>query len=74
MSGDVYICVDAIKFRSEWDKWEAMSQQAKYLAMNLLTDQFGNRCDEFEDGCPCCQRWKAFDDLFANPHEELTVK
>lgn len=25
---------------------------------------YGNRCEEFQDGCGCCEAWKAFDKLF----------
>lgn len=68
--GDVSVCVGAIRFRSEWDQWEVMTQQAKGLAADFIVEQFGNRCIDFEDDCPCCQRWKALDELFANPYDE----
>ena len=30
-----------------------------------LTEWYGERCDEFESGCECCEAWKEFDELKA---------
>jgi hypothetical protein len=42
---------------------------AKQLAVDLveeaITESFGERCREFEAGCPCCDAWKQYDDLRA---------
>lgn len=33
-----------------------------YIA-EAITEQFGERCDEFAAGCACCEAWSQYDDL-----------
>jgi hypothetical protein len=42
------------------------------LAEPLLLEFFGERCPDFCDACVCCRRWKALDDLLANPWADKT--
>jgi hypothetical protein len=33
-----------------------------YIA-EAITEQFGERCEEFAAGCACCEAWSQYDDL-----------
>lgn len=43
----------------------AMKELAKEATAAWLLEHFGDNCPDFADGCPVCQRWKLFRDLFA---------
>ena len=34
-----------------------------YLIEEAITDQYGERCEEYAQGCPCCDAWKQYDRL-----------
>lgn len=49
---------------------ETFSRDAQFVRLvagGLLLEHFGDRCDHFEAGCACCERWKLLDQLLANP-------
>ena len=33
------------------------------LLEEAITDHFGERCPDFEPGCPCCRAWAEFDEI-----------
>ena len=35
-------------------------------AAEWITVYYGRRCDEWSPNCPCCQKWGAWDQLFAD--------
>lgn len=35
------------------------------LIAEAITEQFGERCSDFEPGCFCCQAWAAFDAILS---------
>lgn len=37
---------------------------ARDYTEEMLIEQFGERCDSFEESCEACKRWAAFDILF----------
>lgn len=41
-----------------------MKALARKLAKKWLTKKFGQRCEDYCFGCPCCDKWRAFDMLF----------
>lgn len=47
-----------------------MASHIRTIAMEMLEQHFGERCLEFEPDCECCKRWKALDDLVANPYAD----
>jgi hypothetical protein len=32
---------------------------------DYLIEWFGGRCPDYEENCICCQKWRAFDELFS---------
>jgi hypothetical protein len=39
---------------------------------NALMEHYGERCPEYQPGCLCCEKWRAFDRLFYEiPNEEV---
>lgn len=58
-------------------RFRLFASYIRTLAERLLTEVFGERCDEFEASCEVCRRWKLLDDLLANPFsapERTTVR
>lgn len=51
-------------------KFEVMAGHVRTIAEEMLTEQFGERCSEYDPDCMCCQRWKALDELVSNPFGE----
>ncbi len=46
-----------------------MVSHIRIIANTMLEENFGPRCPNFDGDCECCKRWKALDDLTANPFE-----
>ena len=44
---------------------ETLKEIAKEAAAVWILEHFGDNCPDFADGCPRCERWKLFRDLFA---------
>ena len=56
--------------QSDYDEFERFIESSRGQAEMFLLDQFGEKCNDFDEGCECCKRWKAFEDLFENPYKE----
>lgn len=55
---------------SDYDEFEYFVEPIRGQTEMFLLDQFGEKCNDYDEGCECCQRWKAFEDLFENPYKE----
>lgn len=44
-----------------------MAGHVRIVAEAMLRECFGERCDDFKEHCPICQRWKALDVLLDDP-------
>lgn len=53
--------------RHDVERFAAMAGQVRTVAETLLTEFFGDRCQEFDAGCVNCTRWRLLDELIANP-------
>ncbi len=50
------------------DEDEEFERTAKSLRSRLdawLSQNFGDKCDHYEPGCECCERWKLAEELLA---------
>lgn len=54
---------------ADCEKWEEMARKIRELAEPLLTEYF-DKCEDFEETCCACQRWKALEDLLENPFKD----
>ncbi len=59
-----------IEWKSEYQRFSHLARAVRVEAEVLLVQEFGERCEDYEPECLCCKRWKALDDLIANPYEE----
>lgn len=41
-----------------------MSQIAKLLARWFIRRHWGERCEYYFGGCPCCEAWVKYDEVF----------
>lgn len=64
------VTIKSVEYASDSLRWECETHIAMEVMHGILVREFGTRCKEAAEGCPCCKRWKAFDELFANPFEE----
>jgi len=55
---------------TEKEQFAQMASHVRTTAETLLTEWFGERCDDFDADCLCCQRWAALDVLLRNPFED----
>lgn len=62
-----------INYPSDWHEFEAVAEPAKEASANLITRFYGPRCDTPMPGCPICDSWKLFDELFKNPFDKPEV-
>lgn len=37
----------------------------RFISWLYTRKLFGNRCYEFQEGCPVCEQWKLHDEMFA---------
>lgn len=44
------------------------------LIEEAITDYYGPRCDDYMQGCPCCDAWKTLDDIKLFIDDLLKVK
>ncbi len=58
---------------SDAASFEMMAGHIRTIAETMLKEHFGERCDDYEPDCMCCQRWRALDKLLANPYESKTT-
>lgn len=42
----------------------ARDQGTNYIA-EAITEQWGERCSEYAEGCACCEAWKQYDGLLS---------
>ena len=52
---------------SDEDEFNLMAGHVRIIAEVFLTEQFGERCPDFEENCECCRRWAALDTLTEDP-------
>lgn len=38
---------------------------------NKLTDLYGKKCKDFEQGCACCQAWDIYETIIADRKGEI---
>ena len=59
------IAIPAIALSDEWHegRLSAFKEQVAFS----LTSLYGERCPEYQEGCACCEVWRAFDIVFAEP-------
>lgn len=55
-----------------YEQWEVDAASVQAVARGVLESHFGRRCEEYEPGCPCCERWALLERLLANPYEDTT--
>lgn len=51
-------------------KWEQHAWGIRVIAHAMLEEFFQDHCQEFDECCPNCQRWRALDVLTENPFVE----
>jgi len=61
-----------ITYTSDYEHFAASVRAFDDRARDMLTEHFGERCEDFDADCPCCQRWAAYDTLVENPFDEPT--
>lgn len=52
------------------DTFDMMAGHLRIIAETMLRDFFGERCEDFDEDCECCRRWKLLDALTENPFKE----
>lgn len=40
----------------------------RFVSWLYITRLWGPRCSDYEPECPCCEQWKAHDELFGDTH------
>jgi hypothetical protein len=53
----------------DFEKWAAAEKQVRELIEPLLIEYF-DKCEDYEETCCACQRWKAFETLLENPFKD----
>lgn len=57
-----------VNIEATWKKSEAAlvfeGQQLRLSAAKWITEYYGERCQDVAPNCPCCNAWKALDELF----------
>lgn len=43
---------------------QSFGESLRKSVSRWLVEYYGERCPDHSDGCPCCQKWKAFESLF----------
>ena len=51
-------------------EWEVISDHIRTIGSMLIKTHFGPQCDEYDDGCPVCNRWWLLEALTKNPYED----
>ena len=46
------------------DQYREKAQQFLHDFMEFATEQFGERCQEYDEGCSCCKLWDLFDKVY----------
>lgn len=67
---DVKITIGPITYASDKIHFDALAGVAREATLPLLTEIYGKRCEEFDEDCLCCQKWKALDFLLENPFDD----
>lgn len=45
------------------DEYDREAVQFMVEFRSFITKQFGDRCDTFGEGCPCCDLWQLYDEV-----------
>ena len=53
--------------------FDMMAGHVRIVAEDLLRKFWGERCPDFYNDCPLCQKWKQLDSLLENPLAEKPV-
>ena len=49
---------------TEEQEWAEYNTLTRTSVSDWILDTFGERCEEVEETCIVCQKWKLFDQLF----------
>lgn len=56
MDSDDDICDEELRFK-------AQAKVIYKLGSEMLEEHYGERCEEYAEGCECCERWRTLDRL-----------
>ena len=51
-------------------EWETVASLMRTMGSLLIETHFGPQCDEYDDGCPVCNKWWLLEALTKNPYDE----
>lgn len=72
MSTEPIITVGPIIWTSQHDAMEASIAMFRHQLERHIREWWGDRCEDFDPDCFCCQKWAAFDQVVENNLEQRT--
>ena len=60
------------EFGDEEYIYDMMANHVRIVAEELIIKFWGERCEDFNQDCLLCNKWKQLDDLLENPFSETS--